>query len=489
MVDINNTVRPGANKSGRLTPEERQRLIAKAENLHQRRQKSQTNSARVQAVTSQRPKRVDPVRPTKEDIIKEKQKLEHTEVKRVAKQRSAEEQRKFDALRAKYGDQAKHKVVKAKQSRYVKSNKPVNNYTGLRKKQIRNLKISRATGVVLTLALLGFGGYKLYDSGLIQDMYSDYKLNQAMEAAQQASSNYMTNLPGVEIPEFDEAEDIEETFEEDVVEEKHETINTDLYDEGYEFNPDITPEMLTNLNPILSRNTAYLEIPGTRISYAFVSPSTANIDEVPGLRQEIDNSGETPQSFMNCYFLHRDITLNKSSKGTLFLDLYNRPLICKHEDLSDMNIIYGHHMSDKSMFNGLMNWKTDSNGTYNAEHPFGIIYTDDGYGYKLTFIASQVISGTDVDALHPYNFESYEEKCEYIQNMIDRAHENGWFALDSYEVQEDDKFMSLVTCTYEYDNARFQLIGVLQRIKVRDTMYCNDHGGYFVEENSATLNR
>ena len=39
-----------------------------------------------------------------------------------------------------------------------------------------------------------------------------------------------------------------DTEEEEVIEEKHETINTDMYDEGYEFRSDITPEFLNNLN-------------------------------------------------------------------------------------------------------------------------------------------------------------------------------------------------------------------------------------------------
>ncbi len=486
MVETKNTMRPGANSSKRaLTPEERQRLIAQAESLHRRRQATYSNnSARVQA-TSQKPKKVDSVKSTQKEIIKNKQKLENTCTKRVEKVRSPEEQRMIQALREKeqrrYDAKHQHKVVKSKPSSYSKKNK------SLYKKGVRNLKVVRNS--IITLILLGFGAFQLYKSGLVQDLYSDYQMKKAMEEAQEAAQNQTVTIPGVDLTQYEEELGLT-TEEEEVIEEKHETINTDMYDEGYEFRSDITPEFLNNLNPIVSRDTAWLEIPGTKIDYAFVSPSTANIDQVPGLREQIDASGKDDRTFMNYAFLHWDLNLNQSSKGTLFLDLYNRPLICHYEDLSDMNIIYGHHMSDKSMFNGLMKWKTDSDGSYNAEHPYGIIYTSDGYGYKVTFIASQILSGTDVQSLHPYNFDSYEDKCAYIQNMIDTAHENGWFALDDYEVQEDDKFMSFVTCTYEYDNARFQLIGVMQRIKVRDSMYCYDENGYYVEENtSATLDR
>ena len=69
--------------------------------------------------------------------------------------------------------------------------------------------------------------------------------------------------------------------------------------------------------------------------------------------------------------------------------------------------------------------------------------------------------------------------------MISDAKANGWFTLDDYEVQEDTKLLFLTTCDYTYSNAKFQLCGVLQKIKVRDYVY-ND---YYVEEESSTLNR
>lgn len=397
---------------------------------------------------------------------------------RLAKQKQAELKKKQKEQEKELAKKA-NRVVKSKQSHYHVSKKKSN-------KGISKLKIKKAMGTLFTLAVLGISGITIYKSGLIQTMYSDYLTNKMLKEAQaNTDTTTLIDEPVVIIPEEEEVPE-----EEEIVEEKHEVINTDMYDAGYEFNPDITPEFLQNLNPALSDNCAWLEIPGTKINYAFVHPSVYCVDNVDGFRNEIKGSGMSPWNYMAGYFLHNDITLHQSTRGTLFLDISDNSLSNHMEDLTDVNTIYGHHMADGTMFNALMNWKTDKNGTYNEAHPFALIYTDDGYAYKVTFIASRIIDGaSNSNALHNYNFNSYEEKCEYIQGIMDEAHANNWFALDDYEVKEDDKFMSFVTCTYERTNARFQLIGVMQKIKVRDTSLTDDQNGYYVEENSSQLYR
>lgn len=489
MVNNNNTVRPNVNNTINtegLSPAD----IIRARNL----QKKTSANSTVQKPVKQAVDKIElerrvkertqeELRRQKEARIKEQEKLYREEARKKLEKQKEAERIKQQKLKEKELQKKAYKVVKSKKSKYVKTN------NRLAKKGVSKLKVRKTISAILTFIMLGVGGYAVYKTGLIQDLYSNYQTQKFLDDAANNSNN--VEQPEVILDTTDNTSDLvpqEEEIEE-VVEEKHEVINTDMYDEGYEFNPKYTPEFLQSINPMLSDNTAWLEIPGTSISYAFVHPSTENIDEVPGIRAEVDKSGLSDWDFMTGYFLHRDITLNNSGRGTLFLDINNNSLSNHMEDLTDVNTIYGHHMADGSMFQKLMHWKTDNNGTYNAQHPFALIYTDDGYAYKVTFIASRIFSGTDSTPLRNCNFSSYEEKCAYIQDMIDEAHENGWFALDDYEVQPDDKFMNFVTCTYEYTNARYQLIGVMQKIKVRDTSLTDDENGYYVEENSATLNR
>ena len=371
--------------------------------------------------------------------------------------------------KARLKEEKRLKVVAAKESKYKEKIAKRENL----KSKINNLIIIAKKTTLI--GLLAGSIYLVYDSNIVQNSIADYKQKKLIE---QSTDDYIEDI----IPDNEE-----EIVEEVPVEEMpHEVISTELYDSGYEFDSEVTPEVLNGINPILSDNTCWICIPGTNINYPVVHPSVDNVDQVEGLRSEIEKSGDSDDIYMNKYYLHKNMTDNKSSQGTLFLDLYNNSLNRPSVELSDMNVIYGHKMKSNSMFSQLHNWKYDATGAYNAEHPFGIIYTNDGYGYKVTFITSRVISGESNSVLHLNNFNSYEDKCEYIESIMDDAKQHGWFTLDDYQVEEDDKFMCLTTCSYDNQNDRYQLIGVLEKIKIRENAY--NANGYYVEEES-TLHR
>ena len=399
----------------------------------------------------------------KSDLAKRKEELKRIELE-------AKEQKRIQK------EEAKHKVVASKPS----------NFKPIRRK---NLKVSRAKNALLIFALIGITGFSFYKSGLFEDIYSDIQNRISIERAKAAEAE---ENDAIVIPEEETEITVDDLVDEEEVIERHETISTELYDSGYEFDEDITPSYLKTLNPLESDNLAWIDIPGTHINYALAHPTTSNIDEIDGLRENIDKSDLNEIDFMNQYFLHRDLNGNKSSKGTLFLDINNNGLNNHSDELSDMNVVYGHTMKDSTMFKDLTNWKYDKTGNYNSKHPFGIIYTDDGFGYKVTFITSRVIDGNNWEQLHLQNFNSYEEKSEYISNIICDAQNHGWFTLDDYEVQPDDKFICLTACSYDNmyggNNDRYQLIGVLEKIKIRENDLTNNYDGYYVEE-SSTLNR
>lgn len=245
-----------------------------------------------------------------------------------------------------------------------------------------------------------------------------------------------------------------------------EYISDELLQSGYNFK-DITPEYLKSINPELSKTTAWIEVPGTKINNVFVFPNVDAIDSKPGLIDDIEKSKYDKYEYFNNYYLKHDLAGNETEWGTLYQDVYSVPLNNHTSELADMNIIYGHHMQDGSMFTGLDKWKKDKDGSYNAEHPFGVIYTDDGLCYKLTFVTSMVING-DEDQLYAGNFADPSQKQAYINSIIEKAKKDGIFTLDEYNINEDTKFMSLVTCSYARKNDRYVLIGVLEKQAIRD---------------------
>lgn len=150
------------------------------------------------------------------------------------------------------------------------------------------------------------------------------------------------------------------------------------------------------------------------------------------------------QSSDNDYYLRRMVDGTWNSSGTLFADCRNA------SDFSDHNtIIYGHNMKNYEMFGTLPNYEKQS---YYDEHPVMWLLTPGG-DYKLELVAGYVTEATsDV-----YSFDQSEEAAFA---MVQQGIEKSTFTTDAV-IHREDRFLTLSTCSYEYDNARYVLIGRL----------------------------
>lgn len=137
----------------------------------------------------------------------------------------------------------------------------------------------------------------------------------------------------------------------------------------------------------------------------------------------------------NDYYLRRLIDGTWNSSGTLFVDYRNA------DDFSDSNtIIYGHNMKNKGMFGTLPNYKEQS---YYDDHPLMWLLTPDG-NYKVELIAGYVTSSTS----EIYSFGQTEEE---VFALAEQSIEKSTFTSD-FQVLQGDRFVTLSTCSYEYDN-------------------------------------
>ena len=167
---------------------------------------------------------------------------------------------------------------------------------------------------------------------------------------------------------------------------------------------------------------AWIQIDGTEINYPVV--------------QGTDNQ----------YYLKHLFEGKWNSSGCIFLD--SRVA----EDLSDRHsIIYGHHMKNGSMFSGLTKYKEQQ---YYEAHPSGYLLMPDE-NYTIEFFAGYVASA-NADAWN-LDFESDEEYMAWI----DRAIEQSCFESPVRPVA-DSRIVTLSTCSYEFKNARFILLGIIK---------------------------
>lgn len=146
----------------------------------------------------------------------------------------------------------------------------------------------------------------------------------------------------------------------------------------------------------------------------------------------------------NDYYLRRMIDGTWNSSGTLFVDYRNA------NDFTDGNtVIYGHNMKNKSMFGTLSNYKDQS---YFEEHPVMWLLTPEA-NYKVELVAGYVTSSTS-------EIYSLGLSDEDIFALVEESIKQSTFSSD-FQTSQGDKFLTLSTCSYEYDNARYVLIGHL----------------------------
>lgn len=147
----------------------------------------------------------------------------------------------------------------------------------------------------------------------------------------------------------------------------------------------------------------------------------------------------------NDYYLHKDLAGNYIINGTLFVDCR-----CPIPEAGQNYIIYGHNMNNGTMFGTLTKYKDQG---YYDEHPI-LYYLTPEKNYKIELFAGMVTAaGSEV---YTPQFKTLEDFSEYI---------NGRIAASTFssnvEVTKEDKVITLSTCSYEFNNARYAIFGKL----------------------------
>lgn len=150
------------------------------------------------------------------------------------------------------------------------------------------------------------------------------------------------------------------------------------------------------------------------------------------------------QAADNNKYLRHDLYGNYLVSGTLFADCAcAAPGECKNY------VIYGHNMDDGTMFGSLLGYKKQS--YYDAQPTLYCLTAEKNY--KIELLTGGIVDSGSL--IYDCTADS-----ESLRDFIEELHENGTFtSADRYS--EDDRLITLSTCTYEYSTARFIVIGRL----------------------------
>lgn len=148
----------------------------------------------------------------------------------------------------------------------------------------------------------------------------------------------------------------------------------------------------------------------------------------------------------NFYYLDHMFTREGNGSGCIYLDRSNAA------DFSDDNsIIYGHNMKNGTMFASLLEYK---NPGYFEAHPRILLVTRE-HRYCLELFAGIVTHASSAD--WKMNYADRDGFAAWLDSVKERS------VFDSPVVpMAEDRVVSLSTCTYEYDDARFLILGVLK---------------------------
>lgn len=188
--------------------------------------------------------------------------------------------------------------------------------------------------------------------------------------------------------------------------------------------PDITfPEVdFEGLMQISTDVVGWIYIEGTNINYPVV------------------------QGKDNRYYISALIDGTPNGAGSIFMDYRNA------SDFSDYNtVLYGHNMKNKTMFHDICNYRTQE---YYEAHPIGLIMTPEK-NYYFEIISGYVASLTD--SAWQIEFADETDAHQWLQGSMERS-----LFISYADPTSGDKAITLSTCSYEYANARFVLVGILK---------------------------
>lgn len=182
--------------------------------------------------------------------------------------------------------------------------------------------------------------------------------------------------------------------------------------------PEVDFDALSQINPDI---VGWIYIEGTAVNYPIV--------------QGADND----------HYIRHLPDGTKNSSGSIFLDCDAEP------DFSGKNsVLYGHNMRNGSMFQVLMHYKEQ---LFYESHPTALVMTPEK-NFKIRFFSGYVADLAD-EAWELFFAE--EEYGSWLEAIAGRS----CFESDVMP-EETDRVLTLSTCSYEFQNARFVLHGILE---------------------------
>lgn len=147
----------------------------------------------------------------------------------------------------------------------------------------------------------------------------------------------------------------------------------------------------------------------------------------------------------NDYYLYRLISGEQNSSGSIFLDARASELF-----QSRNHPIYGHNMKNGSMFADITDYVDQS---FFEAHPVALLMTPNG-NYKVRIFSCYITDAWDDSWQIAFNGSEYGQWLNEIQRKS--------YLSTDVKPTETDRILTFSTCTYETENARLLVHGIIE---------------------------
>lgn len=182
-----------------------------------------------------------------------------------------------------------------------------------------------------------------------------------------------------------------------------------------------------------------------------INPDTVGYVRIPGIIEEVVVQGEDDK-----YYLTHNFYGETRQCGTCFADYRNN--VNDYPDLQSDNIVlYAHNQKDNSMFGNMDYYRWNYN--YWQENPF--IYFSNNYEESTYVIISSFVTNAlpehdDGNVFDYWNYIDFNDTYSYdafVSEITKRS-----TIITGVDVQPTDKFLTLSTCSTEWDESRHAIV-------------------------------